>query len=328
MNRLRLTVWFCCGLFLIPLAWAGPEAAKTVPAPPPAPPTDQPPIPVAKSPVDLFRELLAMAPAERKRTLTNRPAEVQRQILAKVREYETLRANERELRLQATELRYYLLPVLSSPATNRAAQLVRIPEPARKLVITRLRQWDQLSPEVQKELLDNEAAIRYFTEAAASVPDPRRAAAEIASTRQQKLEASLARWRALPEADRNQIERRFHTFFELSTDEKRQALGSLSVSERQQIEKTLNSFSSLPPPQRLQCIRAFEKFASLPVEERQQFLKNAERWKLMSPDERKKWRDLVTRLATQPPLPPGARPSLTMPPIPSATSRSLATNGQ
>jgi hypothetical protein len=292
------------------------------------PQTDQPPIPVAKSPVDTFRELLAMSPAERRQSLTNRPVEVQRQILAKVREYEALRANERELRLQATELRYYLLPILASPATNRATQLVNIPEPARKLVITRLRQWDQLAPEVQQELLDNEAAVRYFTEVTGSVPDPRRAGAEIASARQQKLEASLARWRSLPEADRNKIERRFHTFFELSADEKTRALGSLSVPERHQIQKTLDSFSSLPPPQRLQCIRSFEKFASLPVDERQQFLKNAERWKLMSPEERKKWRDLVTRLATQPPLPPGVGPSHTMPPIPQSTTRSLATNGQ
>lgn len=328
MIRLRSSFWFCLGLFLLPLAWAGPQAAKPVAVHPPALPIDQPPIPVVRSPVDAFRELLAMSPAERGQALTNRPAEVQKQILAKVREYETLRPNERELRLQATELRYYLLPVLTSPATNRTAQLAHIPEQARKLVIVRLRQWDQLSAAVQQELLDNEAAVRYFTEATASAQDPKRAGAEISSARQQKLEASLTRWRALPEADRNQIEQRVHTFFELSADEQSRALGSLSVPERQQIEKTLNSFSNLPPPQRLQCIRAFEKFASLPVEERQQFLKNAERWKLMSPEERKKWRDLVTRLATLPPLPPGVAPSLTMPPIPPVNSRSLATNGQ
>jgi len=328
MIRLRSSFWFCLGLFLLPLAWAGPQTAKPVPVQPPVLPAAQPPIPVAKSPVDAFRELLAMSPAERRQALTNRPAEVQKQILAKVREYETLRPNERELRLQATELRYYLLPVLSSPATNRTAQLARIPEQARKLVFARLGQWDQLSPSVQQELLDNEAAVRYFTEATASSQDPKRAGPEISSARQQKLEASLTRWRALAEADRNQIEQRFHTFFELSADEQSRALGSLSVPERQQIEKTLNSFSNLPPPQRLQCIRAFEKFASLPIAERQQFLKNAERWKLMSPEERNKWRDLVTRLATLPPLPPGVSPSLTMPPIPPVHSRSLATNGQ
>ena len=176
MTRLQLSIWFCCGLLLIPLAWAGPEAAKAVPVQPPMPRTNQPPVPVIKSPVDTFRELLAMSPTERKQSLTNRPAEVQKQILAKVREYEALRANERELRLQATELRYYLLPVLTSPATNRAAQLVGIPEQAKKLVITRLRQWDQLSPEVQKELLDNEAAVRYFTEAGLLKPPAQKAA--------------------------------------------------------------------------------------------------------------------------------------------------------
>jgi hypothetical protein len=332
MIRLRPSLVLCTGCLLVVTllrAWAGPQTTPAAPVLPPVPQKDVlPPYPPAKSPVDLFRELLAMSPTERRQALTNRPPEVQKQILAKVREYQVLHADERELRLQATELRHYLMPILSSPATNRPAELARVPEQTRKLVVVRLRQWDALPPEVRQDLLDNEAAIHYFTEAAAPQPNPKAETPVKFTVRNQKLEASLDRWHALSESERQRIEQRFHAFFELSPDEQGRILGTFSVAEKQQIEKTLKSFEGLPPSQRSQCIRAFNKFANLSAEERLQFLKNAERWKLMSPQERQEWRDLVSHLATQPPLPPGAAPSVTIPPIPQPTSRSLATNGQ
>ena len=145
-------------------------AAETV-APVPAPqklfsgPTNLslPPLPHLKSPVDLFRELLAMTPAERENYLTNRPPEIRARILAKVREYEALDPNERELRLRATELRWYLLPLLRESPTNRAAQLAAIPDDLQPLVKNRLRQWDILPPTLQAEFLESERTLRYFT---------------------------------------------------------------------------------------------------------------------------------------------------------------------
>src|SRR5437660_3567894 len=84
------------------------------------------PVP-AKSPVAIFRELLNMDPAERTKALANRPEETRKQILAKIREYQSLRPDERELRLKVTELGYYLRPLMRTPATNRAVQLALIP---------------------------------------------------------------------------------------------------------------------------------------------------------------------------------------------------------
>ena len=73
--------------------------------------------------MDFFRQLLAMTPDERDNFLTNRPPEIRARILAKVGEYEALDPNERELRLRATELRWYLMPLLRESPTNRAVQL-------------------------------------------------------------------------------------------------------------------------------------------------------------------------------------------------------------
>ena len=77
-----------------------------------------------------------MTPAERENYLTNRPPEIRARILAKVREYEALDPNERELRLRATELRWYLLPLLHESPTNRAARLAAIPDDLQPLVKT------------------------------------------------------------------------------------------------------------------------------------------------------------------------------------------------
>jgi hypothetical protein len=318
MKVLRLTLWLALAALLsVPASFA---QAPPVPAPqsPPHPILDLPP---AKSPVELFRELLAMPRAERENTLATRPPEARRQIMAKLREYETLRPEQRELRLKSTELRWYLLPLMQSSPTNRVMLLDRIPPEDRDLVTARLKEWDALPAQVQQELLQNEATIQYFTELRSGSPPA------ISPARRQKLEAGIAQWRALPEDRRREIAQRFNQFFDLKPEEKSRVLSALSPAERRQIEKTLKSFERLPEVQRQQCIDSFEKFANLSLIERQEFLKNAERWKLMSPEERQSWRELVSVLSSQPPLPPGVPgrmpppPRHDLPPLPKAPAQ-------
>jgi hypothetical protein len=271
----------------------------------PSPPVPEPLPPMGHSPVEFFRELLVMSPGERVKALADRPVESRRQILAKVREYLAYRPEQRELRLQVTELRWYLWPLMLHSPTNRAEQLARIPEPQRKLVADRLQEWDQLAPDVQTELRENEATLRYFTElSAASDVQKTNLANSISAPRRKKLEEGVRQLQAMPEEQRRKLLARFDRFFDLTPAEKAKALGSLSEPEQRQIEKTLRQYGQLSPEQRDQCIRSFAKFASLSLEERQQFLKNAEHWKLMTPDERQAWRELVSRLEFQPPMPP------------------------
>jgi hypothetical protein len=293
----------------------------------PIAPLPPPPLPAAaKPPVALFRELLGMSPVERRNALTNRTPENQKLILAKIREYQSLKPSERELRLRVTELRWYLLPLMQAPSTNRMEQLLSIPPEDRALVGSRLRAWDQLAQDVQKSLLDNEATVRYFTEC---TTDEQRSNMfkNISPARLHKLEEGLDQWQRMPEDERQKLATRFNQYFNLTAEEKQKALLTLSEPERKQIEKTLRSFDSLPPAQRAQCIRSFEKFASLTVEDRQEFLKNAERWKLMTPEQRQSWRDLVTQAPQLPvrfdtaPLPPIVTlPPRSGPPAPFVTN--------
>ena len=257
-----------------------------------------PPLPQLKSPVTFFRQLLAMSPAERFNSLTNRTPEVRERLLAKLREYQMLPPDERELRLRETDLRWYLLPLLRTTPANRDMRLAQVPDELRDLVKTRLTEWDVLPPPLQQEFLNNERALRYFSHVDSATPPP--------------PEPDQTRWNALSDDERQRITDQFNHFFELTPAEKQQALTTLSATEQQQMETTLQTFGSLPPAQRSQCIRGFTKFAGMSAAERAAFLKNAERWSQMSPAERQTWRDLVTHVPQWPPLPPG----LLLPPMP------------
>lgn len=306
MNVPRQTRWWlalCAAgqLAVLPLPAENPMNPPAPVKPPPVPANIMPPAPQA--PVTFFRQLLAMTPAERANYLTNRPPEIRERILAKVWEYLALDPNERELRLRATELRWYLLPLLREPPDGRAASLARVPDDLRDLVQSRLAQWDALPPQSQREFLDNEQTLHYFS--------------HVEATNNPPPVSSQTRWDALPEEERKKITDQFGRFFELAPDEKQKALNTLSDAERAQMEKTLQSFDKLPPAKRAQCIRAFTQFAGMSPQDRVEFLKNAERWSQLPPKERQAWRDLVAQVPLWPPMPS----ALIRPPMPPPVPR-------
>ncbi len=304
-------------LWLVTALIASPLFAQASTNLPPA----LPPLPTAQSPVDIFRTLLALPPAEQKQYLATRTPETRQRILAKLREYESLKPDPRELRLRATELRWFLMPLLNSPAPNRAAQLALIPDTLRQPVDDRLREWDKLPATAQRELLENEATLDYFTQLQTGTEEQKQAARQnLSPARREKLEAGIAGWQTLPAPQREKMLARFSQFFDLTAAEKTKALHNFSDTERQQMEKTLTHFAKLPKPQREQCVQSFAHFTAMNLDERQQFLKNAERWKLMPPEERRRWRELVQKVPPQPPLPPE------IPPLPPGLSAPVATN--
>jgi len=268
-------------------------------------PSLTPPAPVLRSPVDSFRLLLALPTAEREHYLTNRSVEVQKRLMEKIREYQALTLEEREQRLTATELRWYLLPLMRGSATNRAAQLALIPAGPRELVAARLQQWDQFAPSVQQQLLTDQQATRYFAGVETAMNSPVLPADQI----------------------RRKLQSRLDQMLELTAGEKEKVFRSLSEDERQQMEKTLAAYERLSPGQRQQCLLSFSKFATMSPAERQEFLRNAERWSQMSPAERQAWRALVSTAPIKPswpilklPKPPVSRP-------PNHAAPSEATNG-
>jgi hypothetical protein len=290
-------------------------------APPPLPP------PATRAPVATFKELLNMSPAERTVALSNRPPEIRNRILAKVREYEALKPEEQKLKLKATELRWWMTQMINTPSANRSVLLTNVPADDRKFIESRLQQWDLLPPDLQKETLENQGLMNYFMDQ----QGPKAVPAEILppGTRPD-LQPGIAHWQAMSESERAAVKSRFEAFFGLNEQEKANALKSLSDSERVQIQNTLRDFGNLTPEQRSRCVQSFDQFATMSMEERRRVLKNAEEWSRMTPSQRQAFRQLVNRLAMEPPAPPGmgAPPTPPMPPpTPGLPANRIVTNG-
>ncbi len=287
-------------------------ADKTAPTNSPSPPVSNrilhtlPQRPL-KSPVESFRKLLAMTPGEREHFLTNYPTAARERILAKVEEYSILPPDFRELRLQVTELRWYLLPMLKLPLADRAAQLQLIPEPYQKLIATRLEEWDIWPPSLKDEVLEYETTLGRFVGRNAEgtpVVQPQMSIDELSEKDRLKAEQKLARWQQLSPAERQQMFASFQRFFDLSESEKEKTLDVLSEAQRLETEKVLDSIQKKPKSEQEQYLAAFRQFSEMSTQDREQFIKNAERWRAMSPAERQAWRDLEKQLSGMPPLPP------------------------
>lgn len=287
------------GLACLTLASRALAQADSVNGPP------LPPAPVLKSPVDSFRSLLVLPSNERRAQLASRTPEIRAKILAKIQEYQSLSAEERELRLKATELRWYLQPLLLSGPTNRPVQLAMVPASVRDLVATRIAQWDRFPQTVQQLMLTNRATPNYLVTGAPTNLPP------------------------LPTTKiHERMGQHFNQLFELTPKEKEAVLATLSDVERRQMEKTLAAFGELTPPQRQQCIISFTKFTSMSDAEQAEFLRSAARWSAMSPTERQAWRELVSSAPKVPPLPNLTRKAPPLPPAPpGAPAAPLTTNG-
>lgn len=272
---------------------------------PPHPLTD----PTAqRSPLEFFRKLLAQDAQARKGELAKfRPAS-RASLWRKLAEYDALSPGARELRLQATELRYYLRPLLGLETGLRQRAVASMPEKFRSLVAARLEQWDRLDEVTRRAILDNEwmmlGVLRFGPKfAATAVVGNKPATATKAE--QERLRA----WQALSAAKQAELLRRFNLFFTLSAGEKERVLDRLPEYHRVKVFATIEEIRELPEGERLACMDALRRFVDMSAVERSAFIRNAELWRDLSSVEKQAWRMVVQKF---PPLPPG----MDMPPVP------------
>jgi hypothetical protein len=261
-----------------------------------------------------------MSEAERDAELANRPEPQRAGLERKIAEYTAMSATERELRLKATELRYYLLPMMRMSEEEQKERMQSVPEDVRSLLEERLTQWNVLiPPDFQQQLIDNQAALQLFSR---MHPEGGTHADELIDelhlSRLAEMRQDYDRWQALSRTQQTQLLNAFNHFFQLTAVEKQRTLYTLSEPERRAMEATLEEFEALSPGQRKACVYGFQQFLMMPANERARFLKNADRWQAMSPEDRQEWRSVVTKLSQMPPPPPGVDHVLVLdvPPIP------------
>jgi len=213
-------------------------------------------------------------------------------------------AAERDYRLRALELRWYLRPLLNLPAPERGNYLQIIPERLHAAVTNRLSRWDSLDTAARREFLADEAkrelVTGYFTQPRRP-PNPPMPGAPLPPG----LDQHFRRW---DNSSPTRLAFHITNFFEMPKADQLKALNYFSETERAEIQKTLDAFARLSPADRLECVQSFQRFANMSREERSSFLRNAARWQQLTPEERAAWRDLVTKLPPMPPEPVLAPP--------------------
>jgi len=257
-----------------------------------------------RNPVAAFRILLAMRSDARTTELAAKPARVREVLATRLREYDALAPVEREARLRATELHYYLNPLLNTIPATRAAQLATVPESLRPLVEERLAAWDNLPAEIQREVLTNERLLQAMTRPA--VPN---AFPPLPPGLEPKVPDNVTHWQTLDARQREQLLDNFTHYFRLDERAKTRVVAALPEPKRAEATRTLGEFEQLTAEERAACLAALKKLGQMSAAEQAHFYANAEQWKKMPESERAAWRKVVIEF---PPLPPGAG----MPPLP------------
>ncbi len=281
-----------------------------------------------KNPMDDFRRLLALSPEERVKDLADKPEHFRDMLLGKLKEYDALPEEQRELRLRSTELRFDMMYLLRASPERRTEKLAAMPEDRRKLLEERLKQWDSLSPELQQEVQEHQSTIQYVIRVDAAPASAKEDVfKDVPPEFRDKVKQRVAELHALPKEKMVAMVDTFHKLFELSDKEQQGILEKLTNDERVKLERKIAEFEKLPPEERKRCMDSARRFNNLSPEDQARFLTTAQRWEKMSEDERNAWRNLVKQmpplppgLTPQPPLPPGAAPRVdgAVPPPPGA----------
>lgn len=259
-----------------------------------------------RNPVAVFRGLLAMRTEARVAELSTKPERLRAVLTTRLRDYDALPAAEREARLLATELRYYLNPLLTSIPATRATQLAAVPENFRPLVVERLAAWDKLPAEIQREVLVDERLRQAMTRPAVVGAFP-----PLPPGLHPKVPDNLAQWQALNAQQREQLLNNFTHYFRLDERAKTRVVAALPEPKRAEAARTLDQFEHLSAEERAACLSALKKLGQMTPDQQAHFYMNAEKWKQMPELERARWRKVVVEF---PPLPPGAGPQPPLPP--------------
>ena len=253
-----------------------------------------PPMPVVKSPVDTFRELLEMNSADRAKELSKKAEKFRKVIEERLKEFDAMPPEQRQIRLRLMQLRWELLPLLRAQPFQ-PGMTNDIPEQDRPLVLERLRIWQTLPANVQKLVLENEMVLHYFLTGqlaltnTAKFPEP--SVGGLTGT-------NIQRWRELSPDEQRQAQEAFRQIFDLSKKDRDKLFSERT--DRLRIEAVLRSFEKLSPEERERYMTSFQRFTVMSTEQRLQFLQNAKRWEDMSESQRAAVRTMINA----PPIPP------------------------
>lgn len=237
------------------------------------------------SPISKFRTILNWSPEERSQFVKKQPANVQRILERKIMEYEALSESQREFRLIATELHFYLDPLLVGNRNIDPSAVQEVPPHLRKYIDQSVGFWNRIKPAHRDLLLAKKEAVSYLISISSRLYD---------------LEKLMPK--PAPEWDN------LYNFLQLPHNKQLSFMKAYQIKPSIEMEKLLVAFQGLEDEEKRNCAHAFVCYLSFPNNLKTQFVDGLAEWSQKKPSERSIWREIASKYPRiRPvPVPPGS----------------------
>ena len=259
------------------------------------------------SPVEKFRHLLNVNPSELESELDTFPKETRSRINAKISEYRELSVEQRHQKLMATELRWYLPPLLNIDQETRDLHLKKLDPGLANVILQRLKTWDSLPDELKSSSLKSGLIIGHLSKAPLQNPPlPNTARTEVVTSvtahSAPKLPSTSEDGKSVDKAIPVSQERlqRLQAYFEMSQEAKNATLKDASVMNDPIFISRLNWLENMPEVLRERVLSHLIRFQDLSNKEKKAFGQSIKTWNRLPKSEKQALRNLVKRT---PPFP-------------------------
>ncbi len=236
--------------------------------------------PRTASPISHFRQLLELNTQQREAIILRQEPSTRRILERKLEEYASLSEGEKEFRLFATELHFYLEPMIGRDSSIEKIPADRIPDSIIPHLRTAMDFWNQLPVSQRDLLLSKKKAITYLI----------------------TLTYSSARLSAIVPEQSDEWES-LNRFLALSLDKQKAFLNSYGLAGNTRIVQVLEKMASLSADQRDRSVHALTCYLSFPPAMKDRFMDGVHTWNSMKPTERTVWRQIADRYPRVKPAP-------------------------
>jgi hypothetical protein len=254
------------------------------------------------SPVEKFRLLLEASSSELNSELDAYPEETRSRISVKIEEYRKLSVEKRRQKLTATELRWYLPPLLNADQVTRDFHLRKLEPGLAEVIHQRLMTWDSLPEDLKSSSSKSNLIIGHLSKAPSINPPLPTPSAPGTVTTAPSLPTDPGNSVSEDLADPVSQERlqRLKAYFEMNQEAKNATLKDASLMSDSIFMSRLKWLETMPEQLRERVLSHLIRFQELSVEEKKAFGKSIKTWNRLPQPEKQALRNLVKKT---PPFP-------------------------
>ena len=262
------------------------------------------------SPVEKFRLLLEASSSELNSELDTYPEETRSRIRLKITEYRKLSVEKRRQKLVATELRWYLPPLLNVDQETRDLHLKKLEPILANVIYQRLLTWDTLPEDLKSSSSKSSLIIGHLSKAPSlnpPLPNPSASgtlasAAQPSSQNTPSLPGAPGNSGSVKASNPVSEERlqRLQAYFGMSQEAKNATLKDASLMSDSIFMSRLNWLETMPEQLWERVLSHLIRFQELSAEEKKAFGQSIKTWNRLPQAEKQAMRNLVKRT---PPFP-------------------------